>query len=98
MSPCRTLRSRGTRGARHRVRHSPFLEVEAVIVALQLLFGIAAVAVASYVFWRIGRPDGVPSRWRSLPGMEVLVVTIVLGGWAGGGSLIVVAITSIFTG
>jgi hypothetical protein len=60
-----------------------------VIVAVELLIGLAAFAVASWVFWRIGKEDGISPRVRNMPGMEVIVVTVVLGGWAGGGSLVI---------
>lgn len=61
-----------------------------------MLIGIAGVIVAvlmiaigSYVYWRIGQPDGVNPRWRKLPGFESLIVLIVLGAWTGGASVLI---------
>jgi hypothetical protein len=61
-----------------------------------MLIGIAGVIVAalmiaigSYVYWRIGQPDGLNPRWRKAPGVEALIVLVVLGGWAGGASVLI---------
>jgi hypothetical protein len=56
---------------------------------LQLLVGVVLFAFASYFFWRIGEANAISPRWRNLPGMESLVVLIVLGGWAGGASFVI---------
>jgi hypothetical protein len=69
-----------------------------VITAFQVFVGIASLAIASHVFWRIGQEDGVDERWRRMPGMEVLIVAFVLGGWAAGASLTIIAILSMFSG
>lgn len=70
-----------------------------------MLIGIAGVIVAvfmiaigSYVYWRIGQPDGVHPRWRKVPGIEALIVLIVLGGWAGGASVLIKSLIAIFFG
>jgi hypothetical protein len=59
------------------------------MLILEFIAGLILLAIGSYVFWRVGQPDGVSPRFRRMPGAESLVVTIVLGGWAGGASLIV---------
>jgi len=69
-----------------------------VISVLQLLVGIVSLAVASYIFWRIGQEDGISPRWRNVPGMEVLIVAVVLGGWAAGGSFVIYAIVKMAAG
>ena len=59
------------------------------MMIVELVAGLVLVAVGTFVFWRIGQPDGVSARLRQMPGIESLVVLIVLGGWAGGASFIV---------
>lgn len=68
-----------------------------------MLIGIAGVivsmlmiAIGSYVYWCVGQPDGVSPRWRKLPGIESLIVLIVLGGWAGGASILIKSVIVIF--
>jgi hypothetical protein len=56
---------------------------------LQLLLGVVLFAFASYIFWRIGDANAISPRWRNFPGMESLVVLVVLGGWAGGASFVI---------
>jgi hypothetical protein len=63
---------------------------------VQFLAGGVLFAFASYVFWRIGDATAISPRWRSLPGMESLVVLVVLGGWAGGVSFVIYSIYSAF--
>jgi hypothetical protein len=49
--------------------------------------GIAMIAIASFVFWRIGHED-VIARWRNVPAIDALLVLIVYGGWAGGAGVL----------
>jgi hypothetical protein len=60
-----------------------------MFVVIELLAGLVAIAVGSYVYWIIGQDHRFSPRWRAMPGVDVLVVGIVLGGWAVGGSLVV---------
>jgi hypothetical protein len=62
------------------------------MLAVEFLVGALMLAVGSLVFWRIGQPDGLSPRLRTMPGIESLVVPIVLGGWAGGASFIIHAV------
>ncbi|MBM3528484.1 MAG: hypothetical protein FJX62_10355 [Alphaproteobacteria bacterium] len=62
------------------------------MLVAEIFVGLILFAIGSYVFWRIGQPDGVSLRLRKLPGIESLVVMTVLGGWAGGASFIVHAV------
>jgi hypothetical protein len=63
---------------------------------LELLLGIVLFVIASYVFWRIGDENAISPRWRHSLGLESLVVFVVLGGWAGGGSLMIRSVMMAF--
>jgi hypothetical protein len=62
---------------------------------LQLLVGVVLFMFASYFFWRIGDANAISPRWRNFPGMESLVVLVVLGGWAGGVSFVIHSVIAI---
>ncbi len=62
---------------------------------VQLMAGAALLAIASYVFWRLGDDKAISPRLRDSIGFEALVVLVVLGGWSGGASCIVLAIASL---
>jgi hypothetical protein len=69
-----------------------------------MLIGIAGlvvaallIAIGSYVYWRIGQPDGLSPRWRKLPGVEALIVLIVLGAWTGGASILIKSVLVMFS-
>ena len=62
---------------------------------IQLIAGAALLAVASYVFWRLGDDKAISPRLRESIGFEALVVFVVLGGWSGGASCLVLAIASL---
>jgi hypothetical protein len=68
---------------------------EGGMLVVEFLAGAALLALGTYVFWRIGRPDGVNPRLRRIPGLESLVVLVVLSGWAGGASLVVHSVAAI---
>lgn len=65
-----------------------------MIVFLQVIGGAVLVAIGTFVFWRIGQAGGIGPRMERVPGIESLVVFVVLGGWAIGGSLLVQAAIS----
>jgi hypothetical protein len=68
-----------------------------MLIFVQILAGILSLGVASYIYWLIGQEHAIGPRWRSFPGMEVLVVSVVLGGWAAGGSLIIHGAVTLFS-
>ena len=62
---------------------------------LAVLFaGLILFALASYVFWRIGQENGIGPRWRNSAAKISLIVLIVLGGWSGGASLVILSIVA----
>jgi hypothetical protein len=65
---------------------------------LALVGGAALFAIASYLYRWIGQEDGMSAHWRNAPGMDALWVFIILGGWAGGGSLVIKALIFFFFG
>ncbi len=62
-----------------------------------LIVAVLMIAIGSYVYWRIGQPDGLSPRWRKLPGVEALIVLVVLGGWAGGASVLIKSVLLMFS-
>jgi hypothetical protein len=69
-----------------------------ILYLLLLIAGFALLALTSYLFWRIGKEDGISPRWRNAPGMEGIWVLIILGGWAAGGSLVIKSLAFCFFG
>jgi hypothetical protein len=67
-----------------------------VLIFLEFVLGVVLFAFASYIFWRIGDQNAISPRWRDFPGMESVVVLIVLGGWAGGVSFVIHSIMGLF--
>ena len=59
---------------------------------LVLVAGLVLFVLASYVFWRVGQENGIGPRWRDSAVKIALIVLIVLGGWSGGASLVVLSI------
>jgi hypothetical protein len=49
------------------------------------------------VFWRIGDEKFISPRWKDSTGTAAFFVLIILGGWAGGISLIIQAIVALLT-
>jgi hypothetical protein len=59
------------------------------VATIELIIGLVLAAGGTAVFHAIN-PDGEkPRRWTKIPGMEMLVVFAVLGGWAIGASLVI---------
>jgi hypothetical protein len=52
------------------------------------IIAIAMIAIASFVFWRIGQEGGI-GRWQKVPAIDALIVLIVYGGWVGGAGILV---------
>jgi hypothetical protein len=69
----------------------------AMIATLQFVMGSLSLAGASFVYWRVGQPAGLSARWRSFPAMDLIIVTIVLGGWTAGACLVIYAIINAFS-
>jgi hypothetical protein len=63
-----------------------------------LIAGAAMFANASYFYWRIGQKDGIGRRWLTAPGMTEFWVLVILGGWAGGVTLVVKALMFLVLG
>ena len=62
-----------------------------IVVLASTTAGIILITIASYVFWRIDRDDALTARLRTIPTIDALLVLVILGGWAAGGSLIIYA-------
>lgn len=59
---------------------------------LMLLGGILVFGGTSYLFWLLGRENGISPKWRDAGAMESIWVAIILGGWAAGAALAVKAL------
>jgi len=69
----------------------------AAMIILELVAGIAALAVASWIFWYIGNEHALSPRMRNSIVVECTVVLVVLGGWTGGISAIADAAVRMFS-
>ena len=68
-----------------------------VTIFLELVAGFLLLAIGSIIYWRVDKENGLSPRWRNFPGIDALVVLAVLGGWAGGASLIFQSTVLIFS-
>jgi hypothetical protein len=67
------------------------------MAAIELIIGLLLAAIGTAVFNAIRPAGDKPRRWTQIPGMEMLVVFAVLGGWAIGTSLVVDAVIRMFS-
>jgi hypothetical protein len=61
-----------------------------------LIAGALWFVVATFAFRRCAPADGPAPRWVQAPEMQALVVFVVLGGWALGGSFFIYGLVNLF--
>jgi hypothetical protein len=65
------------------------------MVALEFVVGLAWFVLATVLFRIIGPKEGTIPAWTQLPGMHLVIIFAILGGWSIGGAFVVHALAAL---